>query len=179
MDRWKSLGGKVMVLGGDEKVMVHGQVNLNWQITSLLKGLDGKLSRRPDGKFKWTTRRGICALEGQCYLRKNSHFYAATPLWWSMGEVTGKCERGHRSNGSFGLFRVRQCSDLHFYILGFSHNSDLFFITDLFLLNSHSLHMHRDMKTKKQGWPRPMVAYDWQGTWCVVFNPTTNNKQLQ
>ena len=130
MDRWKSLGGKVMVLGGDEKVMVHGQVNLNWQITSLLKGLDGKLSRRPDGKFKWTTRRGICALEGQCYLRKNSHFYAATPLWWSMGEVTGKCERGHRSNGSFGLFRVRQCSDLHFYILGFSHNSD--FITDLF-----------------------------------------------
>ena len=126
MDRWKSLGGKVMVLGGDEKVMVHGQVNLNWQITSLLKGLDGKLSRRPDGKFKWTTRRGICALEGQCYLRKNSHFYAATPLWWSMGEVTGKCERGHRSNGSFGLFRVRQCSDLHFYILGFSHNSDLF-----------------------------------------------------
>ena len=122
MDRWKSLGGKVMVLGGDEKVMVHGQVNLNWQITSLLKGLDGKLSRRPDGKFKWTTRRGICALEGQCYLRKNSHFYAATPLWWSMGEVTGKCERGHRSNGSFGLFRVRQCSDLHFYILGFSHN---------------------------------------------------------
>ena len=59
MDRWKSLGGKVMVLGGDEKVMVHGQVNLNWQITSLLKGLDGKLSRRPDGKFKWTTRWGF------------------------------------------------------------------------------------------------------------------------
>ena len=24
-------------------------------------------------------------------------------------------------------------------------------------------YMHHDMKTKKQGWPRPMVAYDWQG----------------
>ena len=24
-------------------------------------------------------------------------------------------------------------------------------------------YMHHDMKTKKQGCPRPMVAYDWQG----------------
>ena len=177
MDRWKSLGGKVMVLGGDEKVMVHGQVNLNWQITSLLKGLDGKLSRRPDGKFKWTTRWGFAHSKVNAIWEKILISMPPHPCDDRWGRSPESAREGI---GQMALLAFLGLGNALIYISTFWGFHIIQILSPTFFAQfPFPAYMHHDMKTKKQGWPRPMVAYDWQGIWCVVFNPTTNNKQLQ